>query len=401
MSDKAQTLSPDRDAPAAESGGDSALFLAAITLFGLIGPYTFLVSPVITGQMATQMSWSAGTIGLLMAGELAGASLISIPAMWLLRGMAPRRLAAISAILFIVANVASGATTDITAFFAARVIAGAAGGVLSVICLIAAARSANPPRAFAFWTAGQTVSAAVGLFYLPNLFTVTGLGGVYDLLAVAGLVALVTLGGFAGERMALPPSHDAPKRRAARFNLLAIFAYYIAIGGAWAFAGIPASEIGFSDAGIGALTSGAMTAGILGSILASYVGGSSLRGRFVMGSYALLLGCFAVITLTKDHLLFSAAIIVLQVLWSFLVPLLLASLAESDDSGVMVILSNMIIGGGAALGPLLAGYTIDWTGGYHAVALEGAAILVLSILAYARARWSLSAGVARPVPSSL
>jgi MFS transporter, DHA1 family, inner membrane transport protein len=46
----------------------------------------------------------------------------------------------------------------------------------------------------------------------------------------------------------------------------------------------------------------------------------------------------------------------------------------------------MIIGGGAALGPLLAGYTIDWSG-YGAVVVEGVALFLVSAAAYGWARW--------------
>ncbi|MDZ5645835.1 hypothetical protein [Nitrospirillum sp. BR 11828] len=48
------------------------LSLAAITAFGLIGPFVFLVSPVIAGQLALEWHWSPGDIGLLMSAELGG-----------------------------------------------------------------------------------------------------------------------------------------------------------------------------------------------------------------------------------------------------------------------------------------------------------------------------------------
>ncbi len=379
---------------------DSHQSVAAITLFGLVGPYTFLISPVIAGQMAVQMDWSPGTIGLLMAGELAGASLISIPAVRMLRRITPRRLVTLATLLFILSNLLSMTTTAIPWFLTARVIAGAAGGVLSVVCLLAAARSENPPRSFAFWTGGQTVTSAAGLLYLPDLFPHAGLGGLYGVLAIAALLALPFLNGFPAEKM-LPPQADGHAARpAARLNMLAIFCFYVAIGGGWAFLGIPGSEIGFSEAEIGILTSGAMGVSVIGSFLASYTGGSAWQGRWSMASYAGLIACLAVLTLTKDHTAFSAATILLQILWAFLLPMLLAALAESDDQGAMVILSNMIIGGGAALGPLLAGFTIDWRG-YGAVVVEGTALFLISALAYGWARWRSPAGLAQASSPSL
>lgn len=366
---------------------DSALSTAAITLFGIVGPYSFLVSPVIAGQMAGQLDWSAGTIGLIMGCELAGASLVSFPAMRLLRVLSPRTVALLATVLFILANVASALVTSVELFLPARIVAGAAGGILSVVALVSAARSANPPKAFAYWSGGQTVAAAVGLLYLPDLFLRTGIGGVYGCLAAAALLSLAVIAGFgSGLLPSLSGGGERHNLKAARWTLVAIFGFYVAVGGAWAFVGIPGAELGFTDGGIGMLSSLAMTAGILGSVLASHVGGKAHHNRFVLGSYLLLVLCLGVIELVNDHMVFAGVIVLLQVLWSFLLPLLLASLADSDDDGNMVILSNMIIGGGAALGPMLAGYTIDFLGGYGAVATEGGIILLLSAAAFARAR---------------
>jgi predicted MFS family arabinose efflux permease len=389
---------------AIESGvpQDGALSTAAITLFGIVGPYSFLVSPVVTGRMAGQLDWSAGTIGLIMGCELAGASLVSFPAMRLLRVVSPRTVALLATVLFILANIASALVTSVELFLPARIVAGAAGGVLSVVALVSAARSVNPPKAFAYWSGGQTVAAAVGLLYLPDLFVRTGIGGIYGCLAAVALLSLVVIAGFgSGLLPSLSSGGERHNLKAARWTLVAIFGFYVAVGGAWAFVGIPGTELGFTDAGIGMLSSLAMTAGILGSVLASHVGGKAHHNRFVLGSYLLLVLCLGVIELVADHMVFAGVIVLLQVLWSFLLPLLLASLADSDDDGNMVILSNMIIGGGAALGPMLAGYTIDFLGGYGAVATEGGIILLLSAAAFARSRSrALVKGAAIQPPSS-
>ncbi|WP_042695465.1 MFS transporter [Azospirillum sp. B506] len=381
---------------------DGALSTAAITLFGIVGPYSFLVSPVVTGQMAGQLDWSAGTIGLIMGCELAGASLVSFPAMRLLRTLSPRTVALLATVFFILANVASSLVTSVDLFLPARIVAGAAGGVLSVVALVSAARSANPPKAFAYWSGGQTVAAAVGLLYLPDLFVHTGIGGIYGCLAAAALLSLAVIAGFGnGLLPSLSGGGERHNLKAARWTLVAIFGFYVAVGGAWAFVGIPGAELGFTDAGIGMLSSLAMTAGILGSVLASHVGGKAHHNRFVIASYLLLVLCLGAIEFVADHRVFAAVIVLLQVLWSFLLPLLLASLADSDDDGNMVILSNMIIGGGAALGPMLAGYTIDFLGGYGAVATEGGIVLLLSAAAFARSRSrALVKGAAIQAPSS-
>ncbi|ASG22271.1 MULTISPECIES: MFS transporter [Nitrospirillum] len=376
--------------PAADQPVTPILSLAAITVFGLIGPFIFLVSPVIAGQLALEWHWSAGDIGQLMSVELGGAALVSFPAVFLLRRLPWRPLAAAASVVFAVAAVGSAmvarAGGDPAALVPLRFIGGAAGGMLSVVCLLAAGRSADPHRAFACWTGGQTVSAALGLLYLPRLFGHAGLAGLYALLGAAAFLALAVVAGLPAGWPRQPDAARGGRSVAARLNLFAIFCYYLAIGGAWAFVGVPGLGLGLSEEEVGTLTAVAMFTAILGSILATLAGRSRHRGVLSLGFFGLLLACLLALAFPPGRGVFVAAVVLLQVCWSFLVPMLLAALADTDAGGGLVILSNMIIGGGAALGPLLAGYALDYTGTYVAVAALGALLLVLSAAAFGWAR---------------
>ncbi|MDZ5645834.1 MFS transporter [Nitrospirillum sp. BR 11828] len=306
-----------------------------------------------------------------------------------------RPLTVAASLVFVGAAVGSGVVAraggDAAWLIPLRFIGGAGGGALSVVCLLAAGRSADPHRAFACWTGGQTVSAALGLLYLPRLFGHVGLAGLYALLAVAALLALTMVAGLPGgwPEAAGVQRGDGGQRggsTAARLNFLAIFCYYLAISGAWAFVGVPGLALGLTEEGVGTLTAVAMFTAILGSVLATLSGHARRRDAYTVGVFGLLLACLVALAFPAGRGGFIAAVVLLQVCWSFLVPMLLAALADADDGGGLVILSNMIIGGGAALGPLLAGYALDFAGSYVAVAAQGALLLALSAAAFIAAR---------------
>ncbi|MEE3627601.1 MFS transporter [Nitrospirillum sp. BR 11752] len=301
-----------------------------------------------------------------------------------------RPLTVVATLVFVGAGVGSAlvarAGGDAAWLMPLRFLGGAGGGVLSVVCLLAAGRSADPHRAFACWTGGQTVSAALGLLYLPRLFGHVGLAGFYVLLAAAALLALAVVAGLPAAWPEQSGFERGGGSGAARLNLLAIFCYYLAISGAWAFVGVPGLALGLTEDGVGTLTAAAMFTAILGSVLATVSGHSRRRGAYTVGVFGLLLACLLVLAFPPGRGAFIGAVVLLQVCWSFLVPMLLAALADTDDGGGLVILSNMIIGGGAALGPLVAGYTLDYAGTYVAVAAQGALLLALSVAAFIAAR---------------
>lgn len=372
------------------SANATARPLTAVTAFGFIGPFIFLVSPVIAGQLALQWQWPAGDIGLLMAAELAGASLATFPAILLLRRLPWRPLTLGTGLIFILISLATAfvalGSGALGWMLGLSFLGGAAGGVLSVVSVMAASAYVAPHRAFACWAAGQTVSAALGLLLLPLLFNITGLAGLYGVLALMTVLAMATLGGLPDHWQTPPAALSSGRSGAAGLSLLAIFGYFTAVSGAWAFVGVPGAELGLSEPQIGTLTAVAMFTAVVGSAAASMVENGPLRTPSTLSVFVLLLLCLGLIAQTGSLPLYIVAVIAFQLCWSFLVPMLLATLADNDSKGNLMIFSNMIIGGGAALGPLVSGYALEHSGHYADVALLGGLLLLLTAASFLIAR---------------
>lgn len=78
---------------------------------------------------------------------------------------------------------------------------------------------------------------------LPLLFNITGLAGLYGVLALGTLLAMATLGGLPDHWQTPPAALSSGRSGAAGLSLLAIFGYFTAVSGAWAFVGMTARAI--------------------------------------------------------------------------------------------------------------------------------------------------------------
>lgn len=79
---------------------------------------------------------------------------------------------------------------------------------------------------------------------LPLLFNITGLAGLYGVLALlVTLPAMATLGGLPDHWQTPPAALSSGRSGAAGLSLLAIFGYFTAVSGAWAFVGMTARAI--------------------------------------------------------------------------------------------------------------------------------------------------------------
>jgi len=93
---------------------------------------------------------------------------------------------------------------------------------------------------------------------------------------------------------------------------------------------------------------------------------------------------------------FAAAAFVFKFVWTFVLPFILASVADLDRDGRLMSTTNLVIGGGLAIGPAISGQILEGDGGSNAMLATSAAFLVLSFAALSLSRLSRS-GVAATI----
>ncbi|KUY99149.1 MULTISPECIES: MFS transporter [unclassified Burkholderia] len=397
---------------APSSDGRAAPFarstLVALVVFAAITPLLLLVAPAVAGQLATQLGLSASQIGTYFFVELGAFSLATVPSYLWLGRVDARRVAACAIALFGAGNLLTALwMPGFVALLALRAVTALGGGSLMVLCMTSAATSENSDRVYGLWVVGQLVAGAVGLFMLPHVFAAFGLRALYVALAALALVAAPLSRGFpatlgarpASARAARGAATDAPRLFVA-LAIGAVLSFYLAIGSVWTFASRAAAEAGLDPQSTGNVLAIASVMGIAGAALASCAGGRLARRTMLAAGYALLAASLVALAALPHASGYGAAIFAFKFAWTFVLPFILATVAQIDTSGRLVATLNFVIGAGLAAGPLLAGLLLDAGGTMHALFATATAVAIASFVALRhidrRARSSITSVSSQP-----
>ncbi|WP_223510842.1 MULTISPECIES: MFS transporter [unclassified Pseudomonas] len=357
--------------------------LAAIVLFAAITPTILMTAPAVAAQLATQWQLSPSQIGDLFSTELGAMSLATLPALWWLKRIDWRRAALAAGVLFIAANLLSILAHDYSILLALRFCSALAGGSLMIICLSSAASTPNPGRVYGLWVMGQLVVGAIGLSILPRLFEHYGLSACY--LILAGLMTVfLPLARYFPEGS--PPTEKNAEHVAlvskwkAALGILGILSFYISLSGVWTFIGSISTRAGLSAESSGEILAIATLTGIVGAGCASLIGNRLPRLLLLLLGYGLMAGSVLLLLGQPEMLRFALAALLFKFTWTFILPLILACLADLDRSGKLMNASNLVIGGGLAIGPTVAGRLIEASGGFQLLLIGGACITLLSLV---------------------
>lgn len=363
--------------------------LVALVVFAAITPLLLLVAPAVAGQLATQLGLSASQIGTYFFVELGAFSLATVPSYLWLGRVDARRVAACAIALFGAGNLLTAVwMPGFVALLALRAVTALGGGSLMVLCMTSAATSENSDRVYGLWVVGQLIAGAIGLFVLPHVFVAFGLRALYVALAVLAVIAAPLSRGFPatlGTRAAsAQTTRDAASHAPRLYVALAIGAvltFYLAIGSVWTFASRAAAQAGLDPQSTGNVLAIASVMGIAGAALASCAGGRVARRAMLAAGYALLAASLVALAALPHASGYSAAIFAFKFAWTFVLPFILATVAQIDTSGRLVATLNFVIGAGLAAGPLLAGLLLDAGGTMHALFAIATAVAIASFAA--------------------
>ncbi|MBN3830847.1 MFS transporter [Burkholderia sp. Ac-20344] len=385
-----KTLSPDAALPPDDRASTFARStLVALVVFAAITPLLLLVAPAVAGQLATQLGLSASQIGTYFFVELGAFSLATVPSYLWLGRVDARRVAAFAIALFGTGNLLTALwMPGFAALLALRAVTALGGGSLMVLCMTSAATSENSDRVYGLWVVGQLIAGAIGLFVLPHVFAVFGLRALYVALAALALLAAPLSRGFSSSLGAHTAAAQHARGTAAQtpqsFVVLAIGAvltFYLAIGSVWTFASRAAAEAGLDPQSTGNVLAIASVMGIAGAALASCAGGRLARRAMLAAGYALLAASLVALAVMRHASGYSAAIFAFKFAWTFVLPFILATVAQIDTSGRLVATLNFVIGAGLAAGPLLAGLMLDAGGTMRVLFAAATAVAIVSFAA--------------------
>jgi len=333
--------------------------LAAIVIFAAITPTVMLAAPVIAAQFAGQLGLSPAQIGDLFSVELAAMSLATIPAWWWQSRLNWRMVARVSAVVFILANIASIWAESFRALFWLRFVSALGGGTLMVLCLSSAVASSNRDRTYGLWVSGQLVLAAVALWILPDLFARFDLKALYIGLAGLLLLSFPLTGAFPATAPSVKPTVEANTQgrglMSVMLALAAVLLFYIGLISVWAFVGMIADASSIPGEKTGQILSIATIMGIVGSLSATLIGNRGSRTLWLLLGYGLMAVSVALLFGIPGVLRFTLSAIIFKYVWTFVLPFIVSCIADMDRNGQLVNSMNLVIGGGLAIGPAIAG----------------------------------------------
>ena len=358
--------------------------MAAIVGFAAIVPAVLMMAPAVASQLASQLQLGPVDIGKLFSAELGAMSLATLPAFFWLPRVNWRNAAWLAVLVFIAANLLSATTVSYPLLLGLRFVSALAGGSLMILCLSAAATLPNRDRVYGLWVMGQLALGAVGLVAMPSLFARFGIAACYVGLALLMALCAPLARCFPQRLQEVTPASTVstydPRRGRAALGIIATLAFYISLSGVWTFVGHIAVQSGIEPQQSGNIFAIATLLGVAGAGSASLIGRRLPRSRLLLAGFAMMMAAMLLLLHNPALARFATAALLFKFSWTFILPFILATLADIDHSGKLMNATNLVIGGGLAIGPALAGQLIAANGGsLHVLLLLATLVAALSL----------------------
>ena len=361
---------------------EARLRLFAAILVGVIGPEVFIVQPGFVQGLVQNLGFDDQGAGYAASIEVWGITATTLVMTFFSHRFNWRKVITGSLLVVAVANAACIAVHSKEAFVALRFLAGAGAGSLISLSFTTVGLTENPDRNFGYLIMWVLLYGAVVLYVMPEAYALSGMKGALLFFAVFPLAALPFVKAFpeSGEAAATVEA-DAVNLPAALKSvaLLAMFAYFVAQGVAWAYLFLIGTAGGLSEQQVATGLTLSQVAGVAGALLPALIGGRFGRWRpltvgIVGGALCLLflIGRF-------QYLPFAFWVCLYNFFWNMTHPYLLGSMASFDRRGRVVVLAVAAQMLGLAIGPAL-GATVIAPGQYASVNYIAIAMFALSWL---------------------
>lgn len=357
----------------------------AYVLAGVIGSMVFPIVPFIVGVISDRGAFSARQVGLIGSADMAGMFLAAVLATYWVRGRNWRRIAAISALLLLLANVLTiSFDEEFTTLAAARLLAGLGGGSLMALGMAGLGVTRNPDRWFGVFVTSQAVLGAFGAWFIPRYAAPHGLDGIVFFLAAFAATFLPFVPWLPSFAAARESERPRSKRGSIPLAVLALLAAFVFGGGVfavWVYLERMGRAAGLSGIEIGDVLATSLLAAIAGSVVSTLIGGRCAR-IWPIASIALAqVTAFALLLGVVERWEFTAAVMLISFLWYFSVPFQLGLTVDVDRTGRFVVLFLVAIKASYAVAPAFVSQFITGEG-YGVVAVIGIASAVLAFLIY-------------------
>jgi MFS family permease len=359
---------------------ETRLRLIAAILVGVIGPEVFIVQPGFVQGLVQHLGFDDQGAGYVASIEVWGITTTTLVMTFFSHRFNWRKVVTGSLLVVALANAACIAVHSKEAFVALRFLAGAGAGSLIPLSFTAVGLTESPDRNFGYLIMWVLLYGAVVLYLMPTAYAWSGMTGVLVFFAVFPLVALPLIKVFpeSGETAATVEA-DAVNLSASlkSLALLAMFAYFVAQGVAWAYLFLIGSAGGLTEQQVATGLTLSQVAGVAGALLPALIG--HRFGRWRPLTIGIVGGALCLVFLIghQQSVSFAFWVCVYNFFWNMTHPFLLGSMASFDRRGRVVVLAVAAQMLGLAVGPAL-GASVIAPGQYASVNYIAMAMFALS-----------------------
>jgi MFS family permease len=353
--------------------------IVAIVYLAVVGPCVFILQPGFIQGLVEYLGMTEQQAGEIAAAEMFGLAATTVLLSFVSERFAWRNFLFVSVLVCSLGNFASIGQTDPGTLAVIRFITGLGSGGLISLTFTMAGLTERTDRNFGYIVSWVLIFGAIGLLVMPSTYHLVGMNGVlvfFGLFCASSLYFIRHLpdSGAAHIDHGKEKNYKAPIKT---ISLAAILIYNTAVGIVWAYLFLVGLDSGMAEQSVANALTVSQFLGIAGALLAVLF--ETRFGRLA----PLMIGIFggaASIYLLLGQLEsagFWLAVCGFNFLWNLSMPYLLATLAEFDHRGRIVVYGVSMQFVGYALGPFVAAQLLT-RGGYDLVNGVGVVLFVIS-----------------------
>ena len=361
--------------------------LIAITAAWFLAQMCYYAQYQMLGPLMNRFDLDEALIGVMFSQEI----MVYALAMLLIAGPLSRfsrvKVAMIGGVLLIIANLVSASTESFELLRVMRLLSGMSAALIGAAGTASAASSLNPQRVFAIVTVTWGLMAALQPVLVPYLTVFYGSAGGYY--GMAGIIVLF----LPLCRWLIPPNQaecgtaangsveatqrltllqnlaeylgvrNAPNARYALFMMLGLFIYGVGQGSIQVFLEQIGLRSGLDEFMIGQVIGVAMIGGLLGAVLAGWMGSRFGNIRPLIAAIILNIVFASALALAESPVVYA----ILEFLWTFsyyfLIPYVMGVLSEMDEQGRWAVAVDAVWWLGTAPGAAVGTMAVS-AGGY-------------------------------------
>jgi MFS family permease len=334
--------------------------LSALLLITMMGAAVTSLMPLIVGAYSDSGKFTAQQVGWLTAADIAGILVASVSAFFWCRRVNWQRYVLAGLVIFMGANFLSTTVSDFFGLTIIRFVAGCGCGVMYAIALAALSDLKKPEVAFGAVVSIQVMFGTVGFFLLPGFIADNDISVIFhffNLCLLPTLILCLLSFPLNTKHQQIGTLKIKGSTKAAAFIFTGVVVYYFAQGVVWGYLeriGVDAQII-YTDIGI--ILGVGFALSVIGSIVSGYYVEKLSRRSGLLVTAIIQLPClFALYQMepANAYWVYAISTVLYQLMWSFVVPIMMAIFSDVDRSGKLVVVCVSAFKMGLVIGPPLA-----------------------------------------------